>query len=216
MFTIQCDFDETITIGDLGTAIVDAFGSKLWLKSERDYLNGKISVEETSRIQYRLVDINPEQLEQFVAKSVVIRPGFVEFERYCHGRNLSLVIVSSGLDLYIKPTLKMLNLSNIECYTATGKYKNQGIEISYLDPSGTPIQEGFKEVYLKYLREKNLPIIYIGDSMSDIEPAKAADYIFARGKLEIKLEDEGINFWAFNTFYDVIEKIDELLKINDL
>ena len=212
MFTIQCDFDETITIGDLGTSIVDAFGSKLWLKSERDYLSGKISVEETSRIQYSLVDINPEQLEQFVAKSVVIRPGFIEFERYCHAQNLSLVIVSSGLDLYIKPTLKMLNLSNIECYTATGKYKNEGIEISYLDPSGTPIQEGFKEVYLKYLREKNLPIIYIGDSMSDIKPAKGADYIFARGKLKIELENEGINFWAFNTFYDVIEKIDELLK----
>jgi len=212
MFTIQCDFDETITIGDLGTSIINAFGSKLWRKSERDYLNGKISVEDTSRTQYSLVHINQDQLEQFIVKSVVIRPGFIEFERYCRSQNLSLVIVSSGLDLYIEPTLKMLNLSNIECYTATGKYKNGGIEISYIDPSGKPIKEGFKEVYLKHLREKNLPIIYIGDSMSDIEPAKAANHIFARGKLKVELEDRGISFWAFNTFYDVIEKIDKLLK----
>mgnify|MGYP001208282161 CR=1 FL=1 len=212
MFIIQCDFDETITIGDLGTSIVDAFGSNLWHESERDYLSGKISVEETSRIQYSLVGVNQEQLEQFVEKSVVIRSGFGEFERYCRTQNLSLVIVSSGLDIYIKPTLKMLNLLNIECYTATGKYKNGGIEISYRDPNGISIKEGFKEAYLKYLRERDLPIIYIGDSMSDIEPAKAADYIFARGKLKVELDHAGIKFWAFNTFYDIIEKIDKLLR----
>ena len=106
----------------------------------------------------------------------------------------------------------MLNLLNIECYTATGKYKNGGIEISYRDPNGISIKEGFKEAYLKYLRERDLPIIYIGDSMSDIEPAKAADYIFARGKLKVELDHAGIKFWAFNTFYDIIEKIDKLLR----
>ena len=63
MFIIQCDFDETITIGDLGTSIVDTFGSKLWHKSESDYYNEifsklhtKISDELRGENEYKRVE----------------------------------------------------------------------------------------------------------------------------------------------------------------
>ena len=134
MFTIQCDFDDTITVGDLGTSIVDAFGSQEWKESETAYLNGRISVEETSRIQYGLVRVSPQELAGFASQNVVVRDGFVEFVSLCRAKDISLVIVSCGLDLYIEPVLDKLGLSDIERYTARGIYKNGRIEVRYIDP----------------------------------------------------------------------------------
>lgn len=211
MFTIQCDFDDTITVGDLGTSIVDAFGSKEWERSEELYLDGKIGVEETSRIQYGLVRTTRKEVEAFISRNTCIREGFVDFVAYCRERGLSFVIVSSGLDIYIEPTLERLNLSDVELYSAKGIYANGGIDVQYRDPMGRAIEAGFKEAYLKHLKERGLPMVYIGDSMSDIEPAKGSDHVFARGKLADVLKREGVGFHHFDTFHDVTRAVDELV-----
>ncbi len=213
MFTIQCDFDDTITVGDLGTSIVDAFGSQEWKVSETAYLNGRISVEETSRIQYGLARVSPQELVGFASQNVVVRDGFVEFVSFCRAKDISFVIVSSGLDLYIEPVLDMLGLSDIERYTAKGIYKNGSIEVLYIDPWGAPLEDGFKRTCMIYLRGRGRPIVYIGDSMSDIEPSKEADYTLARGRLGDQLQAAGAPFSPFETFYDVTHRVEDWIAM---
>ena len=46
-----------------------------------------------------------KEIEEFVVGDVVVRYAFDDFVDYCRGMGIRLVIVSSGLDLYIRPIM---------------------------------------------------------------------------------------------------------------
>ncbi len=210
MFTIQCDFDDTVTVGDVGTEIVAAFGPKEWEEEEVAYLAGKMSVEETVRRQYGRVKVSPKELDKFIRQKTVVREGFFEFVSFCQAQDISLVIVSSGLDLYIEPILSRFGLTNVEHYTGNASLNHGSVTVEYKDPRGQPIQEGFKMAYFNLLKQRGRPIVYIGDSMSDIVPATKSNYILARGVLENQLRARGVPFFPFDDFNDVIKRLESL------
>ena len=212
MFTVQCDFDGTVTVEDVGAAIVRTFASPQWNEVYTAYISGQISVEECGKREYALVSVGPEELEEFVSRTLVVRDGFTQFVDFCRARGVSLVIVSCGLDLYIEPTLKRLGLDGVERYSAKARFTSDGIDIQFIDPWGINRKEGFKSAHLRYLRTKGHPIIYIGDSISDIAPALEADHVVARGGLEEHFRAKSLPCLPFETFHDVIKHIEELMR----
>ena len=55
MFTIQCDFDDTITVGNVSVALKEAFALEQWKQIEAKYIAGQFSVEESNRRQFALI-----------------------------------------------------------------------------------------------------------------------------------------------------------------
>ena len=56
MLIVQCDFDDTITIGNVSTAIRTAFlTDNKWRQVEEKYLSGECSVEESNREQFSMM-----------------------------------------------------------------------------------------------------------------------------------------------------------------
>ena len=213
MLLVQCDFDDTITVGNVSTAIRTAFGPDELRKMDQEYLDGLYSVEESNIRQFHLVPANRKEIEDFVLAEVVVREGFVEFVDYCRRVGMKLVVVSSGLDLYIDPTLKRLGLDHLEVHSAAAEVSPAGIRVGYTDPSGRAVTQGFKESFLREFKRSGYTVIYIGDGLSDIVPASEADFVLARGRLEEHFMANSIPYHGYRTFEDVRRRVEEIRRL---
>ena len=207
---VQCDFDDTISIGNVSTAIREVFGPEGWEQMEEEYLSGKCSVEESNIRQFALVHASKTDIEDFVLGDVVIRYAFDQFVDYCNGEGVRLVVVSSGLDLYIHPALEQFGLDHLEVHSGKASVDQDGIHVEYRDPTGAVITQGFKESYLRHFQSEGNTVIYIGDGRSDIVPAAEADFVIARSTLESHLKANDLPHYSFDTFDDVGKHVEEI------
>ena len=211
MFTVQCDFDDTIVTGNVGKSLLNAFASEKWREIENLYSIGGITVEEANRREFALLDVTKQTIEDHVFETAKLRPGVPEFIRYCASTGLKFSVVSNGVDLYINPALRRLISSTVELYSAHGKITEHGISISYLDPYRIDCQDAFKLSWLRYFKSQGQEVIYIGDGKSDISAALEADHVIARSSLGDYFRSEGLGYFEFNDFYDVRQAIDTIL-----
>ena len=212
MLLVQCDFDDTITIGNVSNAIKAAFGTRELRLIEKEYHRGKLSVEETNIKQFGLLKSAVESIEDFVLSEVIIRDGFSNFVHYCLHSKVRLVVVSSGLDLYIHPILKRDRLDTLEVHSGKAHVTENGINVKYPDPTSNKIVHGFKESFLRKFKSDGNAIAYIGDGLSDIIPASEADFVIAKSTLQKHLESRNIQHYGFETFTDVIKILEAIQK----
>jgi len=204
---IQCDFDGTIISNNLSVLLREKYACGDWQKIDSDYLHGHLTVEQSNKLQFALIKEPKERLQEFVRQHIELRPGFVEFVRYCQESAIPFAIVSSGLDFYIETVLAQIGMPDLELYCGQTSFSNDGIAVSYLDPEGNIIKERFKKKYLTWLKKRNKNIIYIGDGLSDLEAARHADYVFARDHLLELLSTEPVVCNGFSDFYDLLHQV---------
>lgn len=212
MIVVQCEFDETVTAVDLGFGLREAFAPDGWAAMEEDFLAGRCSPEENITKQFKLIKASKQDIEDFVLGNVVLRPEFGEFVDYCRGVGLKLVIVSSGLDIYIDLILGLLELEDLDVHSGKVTIGSDGIDVVYLNPDGDRIESGLKEAYVRHYKEAGNTVVYIGQGLSDIAPAEAADYVIARSSLAEHLTEQGISYDKFDTFQDVGKCLEEIRK----
>ena len=210
MIVVQCEFDETVTAGDLSFGLREAFASDGWTAMEEDYLASGSSPEENNAKQFRLVKASDGEIEDFILGNVVLRPEFGEFVDYCRGVGLKLVVVSCGLDIYINLILNLLGLEELEVHSGKATLGPDGIEVLYSDPDGGRIENGLKEAYVNHYKEAGHTVVYVGQSLSDIAPAEAADYVIARSSLAEHLTEQDSPYHKFDTFQDVGKRLEEI------
>ncbi|MFC1970549.1 MtnX-like HAD-IB family phosphatase [Chloroflexota bacterium] len=205
---IQCDFDGTIIEDNLSVLIREHFAPEAWRVIEKDYLERRIAVEESNRRQFALIKEPKERLQEFVHYHIQVRQGFPKFVADCEANGHTLIIVSSGLDFYIETVLKELGILNIELYCGRTEFTENGIVVKYSDHNGNVIEHGFKLRCLNWLKQRDKTIVYIGDSLSDLDAARNASYVFATGHLASLLTEENMCSWSsFNNFLDIRDKL---------
>ena len=204
---IQCDFDGTITRNNLSTLLREQFACGEWRRIELDYLRSRVSVEQSNRLQYALIEEPRERLQEFVRQHIDVRPGFREFVRYCRDNAIKFVIVSSGLDFYIETVLVEIGMPDLELHCGRTVFTKDGIGISYTDPEGNTVDKGFKDKHLFWLKRSARDLIYIGDGLSDLEAARCADHVFAIGHLATLLRAESVAWSCFIDFYDLLSQM---------
>jgi 2-hydroxy-3-keto-5-methylthiopentenyl-1-phosphate phosphatase len=210
---LQCDFDGTLTIGEVSRLLLEEFADGDWQSLNKEYTEGKISVQNCNIMQFAMVKADEKTITDFLTNSdrVEIRPGSQELFKYCAEKALDIVILSNGLKLYIETVLRNLGIDNIEVYAARSKFGADGIELTYPGPDGASIEDGFKEFYSKTLREKGYDVMYyVGNGVSDIYPARHADHIFAIDGLLEQCQRENLECTPFNDLYDVIKGLETI------
>ena len=210
---IQSDFDNTITIGNVSEQIHDEFGPSDWDSIYKNYRLGKISVEESNIYSFRYLNYSETELDKFVQKNVQFRSGFLEFYNYILDQKIDYKIVSSGVDFYIKSSLKTLGIDsdNLSLHSGSSEFVNDGIEIKYFDPQGKVIRSEFKNNYTQYHKKQYSKIIYFGDSLTDLNSSLSSDYVFATGKLHDYYIKNRMKCVKFDDYNDMITKINEIL-----
>ena len=209
LLIVQCDFDDTITVGNVSAAIREVFAEPGWRAIEAEEAAGRLSVEQSNIQQFALVKASKDEIEDFVLGEIAIRYAFDQFVDYCNGEGVRLVIVSSGLDLYIGPAMEQLGF-DLERYSGSAEVSPDGVRVTYTDPYGEPVSTGFKESYLRWLKRDGDTLIYIGDGQSDIVPAGEADFVIARSTLAAHRKSAGLESYTFDTFDDVGKHVEEV------
>ncbi len=204
---IQCDFDGTVTRNNLSVLLREKYACGDWQKIEADYLHGHLTVEQSNKLQFAFIKEPREELQEFVRRHIGVRPGFVEFVRYCRESAIPLVIVSSGLDFYIEPVLAEIGMPGLELHCGHTSFGKDGIIVTYTDPEGNTINRGFKNKYLARLKKRDKNIIYIGDGLSDLEAACQVDHVFATGHLVKLLGGQSIPCRSFSDFHDILRQL---------
>ncbi len=178
---------------------------------EQEYEAGKYSVEESNIRQFRLVRAGKAAIDDLVLREAAVRPGFTEFAAYCGEHGIRLAVVSSGLDLYILPTLRRLGLAGLEVHCGRTRVTPGGVEVAYPSPSGERLLGGFKASHIIRFKGEGHTVVYIGDGLSDIEPASRADFVIARAVLAEHRRERGLPWLDFADFHDVREHVGGIL-----
>jgi len=204
---VQCDFDGTITEEDISFFLLDAFAQGDWRRLLRDYKEHKISVGEFNTKAFAMVKADKPTLLEALKGEVKVRAGLHELVNYCLKKGFRLVIVSNGLDFYIRAVLKDLGLGNIEVYAAQASFHPEGMKVQYVGPDGKRLEDGFKEAYIKSFLKLGYRVIYIGNGDSDVAPAKYAHYVFATGDLLAYCRENNLKYKPFETFLDAVREL---------
>ena len=201
---VQCDFDGTITDDDVSFKLLDAFANGDWRRFLTQYQEGKISVGRFNTRAFTMVKEDKQTLDSFVTEKARVRAGLRELLGYCRQRGFRFVIVSNGMDFYIRAILRTLGVDNIEVFAAQSTFDPDGIKVRYIGPNGTELQDGFKEAYLRNFLKSGYRIIYIGNGVSDIPSARLAYHIFATGPLLAHCQETNLKCTPFADLNDVV------------
>lgn len=204
---VQCDFDATLTIGEVSHTLLETFAEGDWKAIQTDYYAGRITVEECNTWQFAMIRISPERLRDFLINSgkVVLRPGVRDFFRYVRERGWQLSIISNGLRFYIETILENLGLSGIEVIAAETEFLPDGLKLTYHGTNGTTVMSGFKAARAEQQRLQGYDrVFYLGDGMADLPPARHAGHVFATGMLLQKCREENLPHTEFKDLFDVI------------
>ncbi len=204
---VQCDFDGTITEEDASFFLLDAFAQGDWRQVLREYKEHKISVGQFNTRAFAMVKADESALLWTIKGKVKMRAGFHELVSYCKRRDFRFVIVSNGLDFYIKAILKDIGLENIELHAAETQFHPEGIKVQYIGPDGNELDTGLKEAFIKLFLEQGYRVIYIGNGDSDIVPAKYAHHILARGELLAYCKKNNLKYKPFDDLNDVVRAL---------
>jgi 2-hydroxy-3-keto-5-methylthiopentenyl-1-phosphate phosphatase len=204
---LQCDFDATLTVGDVSYVILDEFVTGDWRPILNDFLAGNITVEECMTGVFALANATPQKIVDFINTSpkIVLRPGIEELYTYCRTRSIDLAVISNGMEFYIRRILARAGWEDVAIYAASADITEDGIHFHFTGPDGNPIMDGFKAAWASHLRQRGYSRVYFaGDGPADVAPSKDADHVFATGRLLAACEREGLVCTPFEDLREII------------
>jgi 2-hydroxy-3-keto-5-methylthiopentenyl-1-phosphate phosphatase len=204
---VQCDFDGTVTVEDMGFFLLDAFAKKEWRDWLELYRRDKISVGEFNSRAFATVRASQDELLKATLGRVKLRDGFAELVGYCREKDFRLAIVSNGLDFYIASILNNAGLGGVEAHAAKTWFRPGGLEVKYIGPNGVPLDNDFKAAYTRLFLKEGYQVAYVGNGPSDINPASLSQHVFARDGLLEYCQEKRLPCRPFEDFNDVIREL---------
>lgn len=204
---IQCDFDGTITTEDVSFMLLDAFAKGDWHAINDEYTAGIITVGEFNERAFALVRGSKKAMLDYLKDRVIIRRGFQTFVELCQKKGIRLVIVSNGLDFYIRKILSDIGLEGMEYHGAETKFHAHRLKVRYLGPDGSTVEAEFKNKYVSQYINEGYHVVYIGNGSSDLSPARSAHQIFATESLLEHCQRTGLTCIAFTSFHEISQVI---------
>ncbi len=207
---VQCDFDGTITQEDVSFLLLDAFADSDWRQLLTEYRESKVSVNYFNTKAFTMIKADRQTLLEFVRSRARIRAGFDELLDCCRRKDFQFVIVSNGLDFYIETILKDIGIDDIEIFAAQTQFSPSGIKVQYIGPEGNQLESGFKEAYIRLFLREGYRLVYVGNGISDISPARLAHHIFATEELLSYCKETNLSYRSFVDLNDVVRGLELL------
>ncbi len=199
---IFCDFDGTITTEETFV------GTLMRLCEEKDlyewfgkFQRGEITLRKCTETLFSLApSSNWPKVEEY-AKTVKIRPGFSEFLDKAKELGIPVVVISGGVrsmqEGILAPYMDRIDAFYSCDLDISGEYTV--FTSKYADETHNMDKVKIMDMY-DYGKA-----IAVGEMAStDLAMARNSDLIFARDELAAFLEEEGTEFYKWETFFDII------------
>lgn len=210
---IFCDFDGTAAARDVGYNLYHHFSGGKNDALLPDWKSGRLSTRDCMRLESEMVRATPQEIDDFLDQ-FDLDPTFIPFAEFCRSADVALVIVSEGLDFYIRKLLARHGLEWIEVRSNIGHRENGGIRIEF--PYAYRVCAGCGNCKAarieEYRRVAGEPcrVVFVGDGYSDACGAGAADIVFAKKDLVLYCESRGISYHSFANFREVSDRLLQL------
>jgi 2-hydroxy-3-keto-5-methylthiopentenyl-1-phosphate phosphatase len=205
------DFDGTITRRDATDAILEAYADPQWLRVEAEWKAGRIGSRDCLIAQMSLVSATREEIDRLLDR-IEIDQSLVTLLATCSTLNVPVHIVSDGFDYCIRRILSRPSL-NLAPYLA-------GVQIvsNHLEPHGRRWETGFgepcahgcgtcKPATMTRLNTAGALAVFVGDGLSDIHAAAAADLVFAKDGLAAYCDAHGIAYTPYDNLAAIAERL---------
>lgn len=211
MFQIFTDFDGTIALNDVGDQLFKEYAGPEYLEPILEWKAGEITAKECLIRECSITKITEHNLHEFSDKQE-IDPYFGEFVRYCQSHNYPITVLSDGLTIYIKRILSKNGFHNLDVYANELVFLNHNKikpEFPYYE-KGCLSCGNCKGYQIKKLSQDGRKIVYIGDGLSDRCGVEESEIIFAKDDLKLYCQQNNIDFYAFDNFKNVLDKLIEI------
>tara|TARA_Y100000590_G_scaffold452771_1_gene596500 strand:+ start:413 stop:1111 length:699 start_codon:yes stop_codon:yes gene_type:complete len=216
---LAIDFDDTLSKNNVAREILRKYLQNDYQNILNKYLDGHLSFREYQELCFLSSGLNLSEIIEEAKNTGIIRDGFLELLDLIHSFNGEVVIVSAGLQNYIKPVLQKSGLNDLEIFSVNiEQSKDSKIIFEYLySPETCKGDWAICKCYvLQILRKRynnNVHIIFAGDgSASDYCASLTADHIIATGRLVKMLDSNGYDYIKFDeSFYEINKIVKELL-----
>ena len=202
---ILSDFDGTVSRRDIGYNLFHHFSQGRNAELVPLWKSGALSTREGLLKEAAMVHASPDEIFRFLDQFELNR-GFEDFVRQCRSNGTDLIILSDGLDFYIKYVLERFGLSDLPVISNTGLLENGGLTVTFpydnqsCDRCGSCKGERIRE-YRQ--RHPETAIVFIGDGYADTCGVSEADLVFAKKDLEQYCVLHNIDHVKYDTFIDV-------------
>ena len=198
---VFCDFDGTITTQDTFITVLEKFAPATVAQFLPAIFRRELTLKEgISKTLGIIPTRHYSAMVDFIARQP-IRAGLKEFINFLNDRHVPFVVISGGLTSLVTAVLAHNQLlDGVEAIYA-GEVERAG---EYLQPYSTISSD--TEFVAKARIMEQYPAqqkIAIGDSVTDINMALAADLVFARDRLKQYLDDEHRTYVEWDDFFAV-------------
>jgi 2-hydroxy-3-keto-5-methylthiopentenyl-1-phosphate phosphatase len=201
------DFDNTVTLGDVLDAVIERFSvTERWRAWESAWQRGELSTAECLSHQIGDLKVGADELTRFVSDSP-IDACFPDIVDLCRDKGMPLFIVSDNFSMIVRAILERNSLGAVK--VLANELLFDGAKPSARFPHANPrCQRCAHCKGMHFTRFASHRTIFVGDGLSDICPAEAADVVFAKDALAEHLADAGIPFTPFASLRDVLHYLE--------
>ncbi|MBN2282711.1 MAG: MtnX-like HAD-IB family phosphatase [Deltaproteobacteria bacterium] len=199
------DFDGTIAANDMGHDVITRYAGDGWEEINRAYCAGEIGSRHAYEMIAALFSVSREEITRYVMARVQVDPYFKDFHRFCKEKGFSFIIVSDGLDFYIRAVLETIGLETIPVYSNCAVFHENGnisVRFPHFNEECRRCGNCKLSILRKY-REEFDTVVYVGDGHSDVCPSREADFVFAKSILFEKCLENGKECIRYSNFGDI-------------
>jgi len=196
------------------------FAPKGWETIKDQILAQELTISEGVGKLFSLLPSNmKEEITKFAIENANFRTGFKEFVAFAKAEEIPLYIVSGGIDFFVYPILEAYGPFN-GIYCNESDFSGERIKILWPHTCDSFCENECgcckPSIIRKLTNNEDSYKIVIGDSVTDFEAAKLADFVLARELLQEKCAEWGINHQGFSTFFDCIDEIKKRIEVGTL
>ena len=211
------DFDGTVTAEDVGNAFFRTFGGAVCDAHVERYRAGLISARECFRAETQAIGLLDVAAAGSFARSRTVDAGLRGLLAFCHESGIECLIVSDGLDFYIREILQEQGLGHAEFVsnllrfggTESGGKAAVSVEFPHDDAECDRCACCKRNVMLSRTPDEEI-IVYVGDGFSDRCVVQYADVVFAKGELQTFCRERNISYYPYMTLEDVRSRLARL------
>lgn len=213
-WSIQSDFDGTISLEDVTDTLLTRFGRPGWQDLEEAWERGEIGSRECMKGQVALLDMSEDELRAHL-DGIAIDPGFAGFVRTARAYGIAVQVVSDGLDYVIRHILGRHGLAHLPVFA--NRLVRTGARSWRMESPWASAQCARASGNCKCQRlaqeqsSTGARVLYIGDSSSDFCVSGEADFVLAKYKLIAHCERHGIAHQPFTDFAHATRLLDGVL-----
>ena len=202
------DFDNTITQGDVLDRVIEQFSvTDDWKRWEDAWTRGEISTEQCLEQQIAGLRASKADLVDFVA-DVPVDSNFETIVRWAASEQIELVIVSDNFSCLVREILSRSAFPALPLFANELTFSGNRPKAHFPFKSRNCARcANCKVVHFK--RFPGRSTIYVGDGLSDVCPALAADLVFAKDSLAAYLDSRGVPFKPFVSLRTVADYLAE-------